>query len=104
MSTATLVSLDEYLKTTYRPDCDLVDGELEERNPGTKDHSKLQGELLAWFRDRPRELRLAAFPELRVQMAARRYRIPDVCVVPLPEPDEQIFTQPPIYLHRGSLT
>jgi len=28
-------------------------------------------------------------------VAQRRYRIPDVCVYPLPEPDEQIFTQPP---------
>lgn len=28
-------------------------------------------------------------------MTTRRYRIPDVCVVPLPEPAEQIFTQPP---------
>ena len=25
----------------------------------------------------------------------RRYRVPDVCVVPWPEPDEQVFTQPP---------
>jgi Uma2 family endonuclease len=25
----------------------------------------------------------------------RRYRVPDVCVVVGPEPDEQVFTQPP---------
>ena len=95
MSTATLVSVDEYLTTTYRPDCDFVDGEVIERNLGRKDHSKLQGEVFAWFRNRQRELRLKAFPEQRIQVALRRYRIPDVCVVALPEPDEQIFTQPP---------
>jgi len=95
MSSATLVSVEEYLATSYRPDCDYVDGEVIERNLGTKDHSKLQGEIFAWFRDRRRELRLTAFPEQRVQVGQRRYRIPDVCVVPLPEPDEQIFTQPP---------
>ena len=95
MSTATLVSVDEYLTTAYRPDCDFVDGEVIERNVGRKDHSKLQGEVFAWFRNRQRELRLKAFPEQRIQVALRRYRIPDVCVVALPEPDEQIFTQPP---------
>jgi Uma2 family endonuclease len=95
MSTTTLVSVDEYLATSYRPDCDFVDGVVIERNAGTKDHSKLQREVLAWFRDHRRELRLTAFPEQRVQVARRRFRIPDVCVFPLPEPDEQIFTQPP---------
>ena len=100
MSTATLVSVEEYLATSYRPDCDFVDGQLIERNVGTKDHSKLQREVLAWFRDRRRELRLTAFPEQRVQVAQRRYRIPDVCVFPLPEPDEQIFTQPLTFVSK----
>ena len=40
MGTATLVPLDVYLKTSYRPDCDYVDGELEDRNSGEKDQSK----------------------------------------------------------------
>jgi Uma2 family endonuclease len=93
MSTATLVSVDEYLTTTYRPDCDFVDGVLLERNVGTKDHSGLQGAVYRWFWDRRKQLGLTAFPELRIRVSARRYRIPDVCVVPLPEPDEQIFTQ-----------
>jgi Uma2 family endonuclease len=95
MSNATLVSVDEYLATSYHPDCDFVDGQLVERNERTKDHSKLQREVLAWFRERRRELRLTAFPEQRVQVAQRRFRVPDVCVLPVPEPDEQIFTQPP---------
>jgi Uma2 family endonuclease len=95
MSTATLVSVEEYLSTTWRPDCDFVDGVLVERNVGTKDHSKLRGEVFSWFRDRRRMLRLVAFPEQRIQVSRLRYRIPDVCVYELPEPDEQIFTRPP---------
>src|SRR5271165_4137159 len=77
MSSATLVSVEEYLATTYHPDCDFVDGEVRERNLGTKDHSNLQGEVRAWFRQRRRELRLKAFTELRIRVAPRRYRIPD---------------------------
>ena len=95
MSTAALVSLQEYLTTTYRPDCDYVDGELIERNVGQKDHGKLQRGLLAWFGQRRRALNVDAFPEQRIAVGPHRYRIPDVCVTPLPEPDEQVFTTPP---------
>src|SRR5208283_1621385 len=58
-------------------------------------HSELQGEVFTFFRSRRQELRLAAFVEQRIKISARRFRIPDICVVPLPEPDEQIFTLPP---------
>jgi len=43
MSSTTLVSVSEYLETSYRPDVDYVDGELLERNVGELDHSRLQG-------------------------------------------------------------
>jgi Uma2 family endonuclease len=95
MSTAALVSLQEYLATPYHPDCDYVDGVLVERHVGQKDHSKLQGEVFAWFRSHRQALGLAAFVEQRIQVAPRRYRVPDVCVVLLPEPPEQIFTHAP---------
>lgn len=95
MGAVTLVSAEEYLSTSYRPDCDFVDGELIERNVGQKDHSKLQAELLHWFRERRRTLHLAGFPEQRIRVANQRYRIPDVCIVALPEPDEQVFTEAP---------
>lgn len=95
MGIGTLVTLDEYLRTSYRPDRDYVDGVLIDRNVGQKDHSKIQGSVLIWFHERRRALRLAAFPEQRIQVAPRRFRVPDICVVRLPEPDEQIFTEPP---------
>jgi len=95
MSINTLISVEEYLATAYRPDCDLVDGMLVERNMGQKDHSRLQREILVWFHARRRALQLTAFPEQRIQVRPDRFRVPDVCVVSLPEPDEQIFTSPP---------
>ena len=95
MSTATLVSVEEYLATTWRPDCDYVDGEVLERNLGQMDHSSLQGELLAWFRERRSALNLRAFVELRTRTGPQRFRIPDVAVVRLPWVKEQILTRPP---------
>src|SRR5580700_1095507 len=79
-ATGIQVSLDEYLSTVYDPDCEFVDGELIERNMGESDHSALQGIIFALLFNQSRKLGIYVFPELRVQVAARRYRIPDITV------------------------
>jgi Uma2 family endonuclease len=94
MSSRTLISVEEYLASTFRPDCDYVDGHIEERNLGEWNHSKIQGELLAYLLSRYRKDGLNVMPELRVQVKPRRFRIPDICVV-LGDPEEQILTKPP---------
>jgi Uma2 family endonuclease len=94
MPVTELITVEEYLSTDYSPDCDFVDGVLEDRHVGEKDHSSLQAALIAWFFARRKELGIEVFPEQRVQISASRYRIPDVCVT-LGLPDEQIFTTPP---------
>ncbi|HWZ34412.1 MAG TPA: hypothetical protein VNX18_23900 [Bryobacteraceae bacterium] len=33
------ISVAEYLATSYRPDCDYIDGHIEERNLGEWDHA-----------------------------------------------------------------
>ena len=88
------VSVEEYLTTSYRPDCDYVDGVVLERNVGEFDHSDLQGALIAWLRVRQRQLGVRALPEQRVQVAPTRFRIPDVCVITSAR--EQIIRQPPV--------
>lgn len=54
------LSISEYLSSTYRPDCEWIDGELRERNPGEYDHANLQGALIAFFRSRQREYNIRA--------------------------------------------
>ena len=94
MSVTELIPVEEYLSTDYSPDRDFVDGMLEDRNVGERDHSRLQGALIAWLYARRRELGIEIYPEQRVQVSASRYRVPDICVT-VGEPDEQIFTTPP---------
>ena len=96
MPSRTLVSVDEYLHTSYNPDCDYVDGAIVARNVGELDHSDLQGEIVIYFRSRLRSRSVYAFPELRVQVGTSRFRIPDVCVVAGSKPSEQILTKPPL--------
>jgi Uma2 family endonuclease len=95
MKATMLVPVEEYLRTTYRPDCDYVDGEVLRRNMGERDHSKLQREFILYLGTRAKQWGIHVFPEQRVQVSARRFRIPDVCVVVGREPQEQIFRQPP---------
>ena len=96
MSLATQISLDEYLRSSYEPDCDYVDGEVLERNVGERDHGKVQRQLIYLFHSRSKEWNIHVFPEQRVQISARRFRIPDVCVIAGPEPEDQIFRTPPL--------
>jgi Uma2 family endonuclease len=75
------VSVEEYLKTSYRPDCDYVDGEIVERNLGEKEHSILQRALILLFGNHRHDWRVEVFPEQRVQVSPTRYRIPDITVI-----------------------
>ena len=95
MKTEALVPVEEYLRTTYHPDCDYVDGEVLERNLGERDHSEVQGELLFFFRSRKVAWKVFVFPEQRVQVSPTRYRVPDICVYQGEKPQDQVFRTPP---------
>jgi Uma2 family endonuclease len=95
VKSAALISVAEYLRTAYSPDCDYVDGEVLERNVGEKDHSRARRQLIRYFCAKEQEWNAFCFPEQRVQVGPRRFRIPDVCLVLGKEPDEQIFSKPP---------
>jgi Uma2 family endonuclease len=96
MAAATLVSLEEYLKTSYEPDCDYVDGVLEERNLGERDHSWLQKALTAYLANRERNWNVLVFPELRLRVSSTRVRIPDLCIFLRDAPVEQVPANPPL--------
>jgi Uma2 family endonuclease len=96
MVAAMQISVEEYLHTVYRPDCDYVDGTVIERHAGEKSHWKCQALIYAHFLKLAETLELFPSFEWRVQISPSRYRIPDVCVVAGPEPDEEILTAPPM--------
>ncbi len=89
------VALSEYLNTSYRPDCDYLEGELLERNVGEWDHARLQMLLSRYLSNREKEWGILVVPEQRVQVKARRFRVPDVTVLAGPRPATGIITEPP---------
>ena len=96
MATAALVSVGEYLNTSYRPDQELLEGRLVERNVGEYDHSNLQGALVGWLFQHQREWNIRVLPEQRIRVSATRFRIPDVCVISREQVTEPVLTQPPL--------
>ena len=93
-TTRALISVEQYLRTSYRPDCDYVDGEVVERNEGEWDHSSTRGAIFLYMGVRQKQWGILVVPEQRVQVKPGRFRVPDLCVV-LSQPGEQILTKPP---------
>ena len=86
----------EYLRTTWSPDREFVDGQIEERNLGEKEHSIIQRFLTVLFAINRAAWGVEVFPELRTQTQARRFRVPDVLVMRAADKFERYVTHPPL--------
>jgi Uma2 family endonuclease len=95
MASSTAISVEEYLHSSYEPDCDYVDGELVERNVGEYKHSLLQGILARYFGELSRRVPIRAALELRMRLRATRFRIPDLLVMLKSQRGEPVLTRPP---------
>ena len=91
-----LQSLEEYLLTSYNPDCDFVDGHIEERNMGELEHSTVQIAVGAWFFNHRADWRIRVASEYRTRVSEFRVRIPDVSVFFHSDPAEKVRTTPPL--------
>ena len=98
MSTGVVVSLADYLRhtivdQTMNPDCDYLEGRLEERNAGGISHGDAQGRTYAFVLFNGRGF--WAGVAIRVQVRPDRYRVPDVVIVRGGRPPGRIITDPP---------
>jgi Uma2 family endonuclease len=96
IATHAAIRLSEYLGTSYRPDRDYVDGELQQRNLGEREHALLQLILGSIFRNNRHVWDITAMTELRSQVSPTRFRVPDICVLRADAPREQVVTHPPL--------
>jgi len=96
MGTPTLVSVEEYLRTSF-PDADreYIDGRILERNVGEVDHSDMQSSILHFLRTQCRR-GIWVGVAVRVQVKKTRFRIPDVTVMLGAKPTERIIRKPPV--------
>ncbi len=96
MATATLIPVEQYLSTSYRPDRDYVNGRARRRNLGEAWHSAVQGMITVIFGQHRHEWGLVAMPEWRVQVTPQRFRVPDVCVIRADAPFTPILRTAPV--------
>lgn len=91
----TLISVEEYLNTDYSPDCDYVDGVLEDRNVGQNSHADAQKRALLFLSRLEKEIGMYVIQEQRIETAPGRYRVPDLCVMLGGNPAQAVFTTAP---------
>jgi len=89
---AGLVSVEEYLRTTYKPACDYIDGALRQKPMATCDHGLIQGQFVRLI---PAS-HYATSPELTVRIREGKYLVPDLGVqlrsaIQKPYPTKPIF-------------
>ena len=96
MALSTHIPLELYLHTIYEPDAEYVDGSIEERPMGEDSHSAWQEAIAYWFRMHAEIWNIRVRPELRVQIAPTRFRVPDVAILDASLPREPIATHPPL--------
>ena len=95
MTPTALVSVEEYLSTDYSPDCDYVDGVVEDRNVGQKTHAVGQTLIVAFLLRVGQALGALVVVEQRIRISPTRFRIPDICAVFDVPADEQIVSIAP---------
>jgi Uma2 family endonuclease len=95
MGATTLISVAEYLNTSFSPDREYVDGQIVERNLGERTHSKIQRRLIVLIDRVAKDLGIEVYPEQRVQVSPTRFRIPNVTVVKASQDQGEIFRLPP---------
>src|SRR6266508_4446376 len=96
MSAGTLISVEEYMKTSYHPDREYRDGVVLERNMGDLSHADLQTMLAEYFGRHRKKWNVKAYVELRIHPREGWYPIPDLCVYELPAPTEKVPSRLPL--------
>ena len=90
------ISVREYLSTSYRPDCDYVDGRIEERNVGEYEHGYLQTLLAHRFMNHSEDWGVQPLTDVRMQVSKTHFRVPDLMVLRQGWTKERIVTHPPL--------
>jgi Uma2 family endonuclease len=96
MAAPTLLSIEEYLQTTYHPDADYVDGEIQERNLGKYEHARLQWIIGGFFLPKETLWNIQGVTEQRIRVSATRIRVCDLVLLAADAPREEVTETPPL--------
>lgn len=80
MATPTVVSIDDYLGSSFHLDVEYIDGELKERPVVFSMHGLPQSLTCIWFGKHEDDWRVRVAVEVRTRVSTSRVRLPDVVV------------------------
>jgi Uma2 family endonuclease len=96
MPVQTLLSVEDYLHSSYEFDKEYVDGELIERKMPSSEHAELQAVLAGFVVARRREWQVKVLTGPRMQVRDGVFRLPDVCIIREDQPSKGFIRVPPI--------
>ncbi len=94
-TTPALMSMEEYLHTSFSPDVDFVDGEIQERHLGEYEHGRFQFLLGALIFTHEADWKVTGVTEQRIRVASGRVRICDLVMLRDGAPYERVTSTPP---------
>ncbi len=90
-----MITVQEYLTTSYEADREYVDGEILERHSGEQPHTRVHAVVTALLFREGREAGVRLLMSQRVQVSPTRFRVPDVCAILGSDPRDPIVWHPP---------
>src|SRR5437879_2460047 len=94
----TRVSLEDYFRTHYEPECELIDGELRPKPMPTGKHSRIQGRLQRLLQPYEELGYGEALPELSLLLPDEAVLIPDLVFSRAGQPfdEHDVLNTPPL--------
>jgi Uma2 family endonuclease len=96
MATKSQITAEQYLHMTFEYDAEFVHGEIVERAMPDRLHSTVQFRILMAIGRLIQSFALFPYPELRLRLEARVFRVPDVAVFAGQAPKENVPSEPPL--------
>jgi Uma2 family endonuclease len=96
MATKAQITAEQYLHMTFEHDAEYVRGEIVERSMPDRLHSTMQFLILMAIGRLIESYPLFPYPELRLRLEPRVYRIPDVSVFAGQAPKQDFPSTPPL--------
>jgi Uma2 family endonuclease len=85
--TLPLVSVEEYLRTSYEPNCEYLDGVLISKAMPDRVQGRLQALLIGFLLTQEELFGFGSLSEQHIRMSPTRFRIPDVSALTEPPTD-----------------
>ncbi len=96
MATTAGISVEQYLRTGWRPDRELIGGQLKQKPLPSRLHSFVQVMLGHWFSLHMDEWGLTPMSEVRTKVTAENVRLPDLAVALGGFSPGKALTEPPL--------